>query len=176
MGLPRQVRVLFLAFSLLCTSSCSAENGRCQEVPKDETHGGRQSRSYQDGKHIYQYGVRVQADIQCTAPRGVQCDSPRDKSIKKNATRRETEHVIPENKGDEIKELLETPFLNRSRPIAWLDDYKVSSSIIVMDINEILGDRFNIVSIDFNMNESEMLLSCLKYSSHGSSVNRYSIF
>ena len=134
MRLANQVDILFPALCLVCMAKCSAEDNYALD--------GSQSRIYQGSSHVYQYGVRVQPH-QCTAPRGVQCDAPRDKSIKENATQRETENVGAKNKDDKMRKLLETPFLNRSRPIAWLDDYNVSTcntiAIDITMINEMLG-------------------------------------
>ena len=119
MRLATQVYILFPALCLMCMTNCSAEeNGGCQE--------GSQSRIYQGSTRVYQYGVRVQSDLQCAAPQGVQGDSSRDKSIKENATQRETGNLSPQNKEEKMRGLLETTFHNRSRPIAWLDDYNVS--------------------------------------------------
>ncbi len=137
MRLATQVYILFAALCFMCAATCSAgENGGCQERSNEYAQDGSQSRIYQG---IYQYGVRVQPDLQCTAPQSVRCDSSRDDTVKENATQRDTKTVTDKNKDEKIKELRETPFLNRSRPIAWIDDYNVSTcNNIVIDIKEIV--------------------------------------
>ncbi len=119
MGLAREVYILFPALALLCITRSSAENGRCQKGPKDDAHG-IQSVTYEDSTHVYQYGIPVQPYRQSKAPPVVW-----DNLIKANATQQETENVGKDNK---VKKLPGTPSLNRSRPIAWLDDHNVSTT------------------------------------------------
>ena len=142
MWLARLEHILFSALCLLCIANCSAEeNGGCQEGLKDHAHDGSPSRIYQDGTHVYQYGDRssVQSDFHCTTPQGLLCGASRDKLIQESVAQQQTENVSAKNKGDKLRELLETPSLNRSRPIAWIDDYNVSTcNFFVVDMNEIL--------------------------------------
>ncbi len=126
MRLARLEHILFSYLCLFCLANCSAEeNGGCPGRPKDDARDGSQCRIHQDSTYLYQYGV--QSDFDCTAPQGPQCWDRHDNPIQESVGQQQTENVSAKNKDDKLRELLETPFLNISRPIAWIDDYDVST-------------------------------------------------
>ncbi len=142
MKLVRQARVVL--FLLLGMGSVGPGMANCgveehDRRSRDAVRDGSQPRSHQDrtptGKQLscfaYQYGITAHPNLQCVAPQMLPCDASTNKPIKNSTTQRDPENVSVKSKDEKMRELLETPFLNRSRPIAWIDDYNVSTGNIL---------------------------------------------